>query len=395
MEKQNFKSSISLQIESMSELFLVQSERCFKEDVLLDIMSKEEYANIKKLIITGCGDSYTAGGVIAPILRDRIGVNECVVYDPMEFTRFLRKDDLVDNDSPEETLVLVISASGGTARIAEMLEKAKAAGVKNMLISNSTDSRASRVADMLYFLDTPPLANTPGFRSYGASLIAILSIGCMIGVANGTLEENSLSYWKQFIADYARHMTEEYIEEIDNQMFEVAQDWKLVNKVEFVGDASDFYSAQFLEETMIETNGLQSDHANSEDWCHVNFFMKNTDKIGTVFIANKFAPSYSRIIDSVKSAVGIGRKVLVVTNGSKEDFDEGADVCVMTTPDVAISELYSIVNYIPAAYLAEYMATLNDKMFFGRFDTKKQEWIEVEGAVNYGTTGSSEVKVII
>lgn len=397
MQKKDYKSSISLQIESLPELFRIQSEHCFSEKVLTDIMKNEEYAKIKKLIITGCGDSFTAGGVAASILNNRIGNVECEAYDPMEYTRFLKREDLVEDDTPENTLVLVISSSGGAARISEMLLKSNEAGVKSMLISNSKTSKGAQVAQMLYYLDTPPLSNTPGLRSYVASLIGIISIGCMIGVANGSLPQDGLDVWKKMILEYADMLSEETFEKVDNQMFELADQWKHLRKYEFIGDGSDFYTAQFLEEKFIESDGLQSDHANSEDWCHINYFLKNANEYGTVVIANKNTPSYSRVIETVKSAAGIGRRVLVITNGAKEDFDERAIVCVLPSPDINIDELYSLISYIPAAYIAEYIATLSGRDFFGSFDTKEQKFMEdrMKGIFDHMSTGKSEIKIVL
>ena len=75
MDKKNYSNTIGLQVESLFELAPVQAEKCFDESKLLSLLSKEEYAGLKRIIVTGCGDSYSAAGVMAPSVSKLAGVS--------------------------------------------------------------------------------------------------------------------------------------------------------------------------------------------------------------------------------------------------------------------------------------------------------------------------------
>ena len=64
MKKQDYYNSVTHQVEDLVNLATVQSAICFDLENLATVLPKEVAAKIKRVIITGCGDSYSASGAM-------------------------------------------------------------------------------------------------------------------------------------------------------------------------------------------------------------------------------------------------------------------------------------------------------------------------------------------
>jgi len=372
LNKKDYCNTIGLQIEDLRELVVVQTEKCFNRKKLSALMEENTYKNLKRVIITGCGDSYSAAGAMLPAFRLHSGLEQVVAPDPMEFCRFYSSQDVTKNYANDEALIIAVSASGGSDRIVEILDKGNKLNVGSMLISNNPESKGAKAAKYMYHVETPPGCNSPGLRSYFASMIAIVALGAYIGLVKGHITDarfdeikgSIVAYTKEFMACYDR---------IDDQMFMLAQTWKNYDKFEVVGDWDEGFSAQFVEEKFIECAGVHCTHADSEDWCHINYFMREPQNIGTIFIVNSKAADFDRVVYSIRSSVDVGRPTLVVTDADASKFPKEAVVC--TIPTVAETWLAPIVDFAPGSMLGAYVAAVADKLFFcGRYDFRAQTW---------------------
>ena len=163
-------------------------------------------------------------------------------------------------------------------------------------------------------------------------------------------------------------------EAIDDAMFELAGSWKDLEKFEIVGDESEFFSAQFVEEKFIECASVHASHADSEDWCHINFFLREPEKIGTIFHVNASAPDLDRIAESVRVSVAIGRPTLVVTDADCA-FAEGAAVCRLPKAPKNAPWALLMMDHAPGSLLAAYCAARAGKLFFSnRYDFRTRTW---------------------
>ena len=372
MDKQHYDNTIGLQIRDLDTLVEVQTERCFDRVKLAALMDEAVYKKLKRVIITGCGDSYSAAGAMLPAFKLHSGIKMAWASDPMEFCRYYGKKEVTGGFSGDEALVIAVSASGGSARIVEILTKANEMGVGAMLISNNPESKGAEAARYIFHVQTPPGCNSPGLRSYFASMIAITALGAYIGVRQGHITEQrfdeikagTIAYTKACLACYDR---------IDEQMFALGMTWKNYEKFEMVGDDAEGYSAQFVEEKFMECAGVHATHADSEDWCHINFFLRDPDTIGTVFLTQSQDPSFDRMKYSIRSCVAIGRPTLVVTDAEASEFPEGTVVCPI--PAAPEGWMAPLVDFIPGSLLGSYVAACADKLFFGgKYDFRTQQW---------------------
>ena len=135
MKSEQFDNPIRRQVFDLPGLTQVQLESCFGHG-LKELMTMAEIFDARKIILTGCGDSYAAAVAMAPVVErycDCFGVQAMRAID---FTRFLPKDQIGIGE-PNSPLVIAISAGGGTARICEVLEKANAVGAFSILMTNN------------------------------------------------------------------------------------------------------------------------------------------------------------------------------------------------------------------------------------------------------------------
>lgn len=372
MNKQYYENTIGLQIRDLNTLVEVQTEKCFDQAKLAKLMDEKGFKDLKCVVITGCGDSYSAAGAMLPAFKLHSGIQKVFAPDPMEFCRYYSKRDIFGDCSGEETLVIAVSASGGSARIVEILEKANTMGARSMLISNNPASAGAKAAQYMFDVQTPPGCNSPGLRSYFASMIAITALGAYIGVQQGNITVQRFDAIKADIAAYTKDCLAGY-DRMDEQMYLLAQTWKEYEKFEIVGDDAKGYSAQFVEEKFIECAGVHATHADSEDWCHINFFLRDPESIGTIFLTQEQDPSFDRMKYSVRSCVAIGRPTVVVTDAEASEFPEKAVIChIPSAPETWMAPL---VDFIPGSLLGSYVAACADKLFFGgKYDFRTQKW---------------------
>lgn len=358
MNKLDYENNIRRQVLSLTDLVEAQLQGCFGPN-LKELMTMAEIFDARKIILTGCGDSYAAAIAMAPVIEKYCDCFGVTVMRAVEFTRFLSKADIGIGE-PNSPLVICLSAGGGSARICEALEKANQVGAFSILLTNKAESRAAKIAKRVYVVGTPAFPNdTPGLRSYFGAMVGLIAFASRMGHVRGTLPPTGPSEFKQAITSYVKSY-EEVMEKIDDQMFALAQRWKDLEKFDFVGDSVEYGSAFFGAAKFLECNGCSVTVDDSEDWCHINYFLKNPETIGTVIMADKHAHSFGRVVETVGSAVKIGRPVLVVTNADASEFIEGAEVCTLPDTPEGYEWLMPLMDYVPASLLAGYIAKLQN-----------------------------------
>lgn len=332
------------------------------------LLQLDEIRSTRKVILTGAGDSYAAALAMLPAFGDLCQAIDASVMRLIEFTRFTPLERLGLN-RPEELLVVVISAGGSTSRIIEALEKAKAIGAGSLLISGKAVSPAAQAAKHVLHMKTPPLptADTPGLCSYLASEIGLAALAATLGQVSGAITAQETQACCEAMHTYLSSYAGEVLDRIDEQMLALAEDWKAFEHFEFLGDSGEFGSAFFGGAKVIECSGCAVSTDDTEDWCHVNYFLRDPESIGTVIMADRRAPSFSRILETVESALFIGRPLLIVSNAEASAFTQGAAVCTLPQAPEAYPWMLAMMDFIPASLLAGYLTVLRGEPFFRRF----------------------------
>lgn len=330
----------------------------------LKAVSEDVLKKCRRIIITGCGDSYAAAQAAIPAFKKfggRFGNN--FSYDrAIHVARYYEFDPRYS----DSTLVIGVSCSGGPARVAEVLRRANHYGCHTLAVTNNPESPAAREAELCLKVGTPAFPNAnPGLRNYYASLVGLFMLAARYGEVMGVSPRGTVEELERAITAYTAAY-EPYLEQYGEQMYELAGQWKDFKAYDFIGDGTAFCTAFFCAAKITETAGGMTNVDDSEDWCHVPFFQKDPHWIGTCVIADRFAKDRSRIGETIKQAAGIGRPVLLVANGNKEDFLVTADIALCRVPEApkGWEFLLPMMNYIPGAMLAGFISALLEEPYF-------------------------------
>lgn len=367
MNRQDYANPIGNQVRSLPELVDIQLDRCFDKEVLQDLITVAEIFDVRKIYVTGAGDSIAAAGAMADVMMEYAGVFGCEAVEPVEFCRFMKAGDIGIGE-PNSPLVIAISAGGGTARVAEALQKTNELGAMSMLLTNKQESRCSQVAKKVFYLNTPPMKNDmPGLRSYFASMIGLIAVAVRLGHVRNVTGPEKAEEVKEAISSYV-HRYEEVMEQIEEQMFALAQTWKDFERFDFIGSGRELASAMFSADKFYECNGVISNYDDAEDWCHIDYFLKNPETVGTVVFADKNAPDFGRTKETIAAAAGINRPVLVITNAKRSEFCENVTVCTVPEAPEGYEWLLPLMDFAPAAILSGYCSAVGGRRFFNMFD---------------------------
>lgn len=319
---------------------------------------------IRRVIITGCGDSYVAALASIPAFRKFAGRfgSDFSYARAIDVTRFMDFSKF----SGENTLVIGVSCSGGPARVQEALRRANHYGCVSLALTNNPDSPAAQEAAYTFCVHTPDFPNAnPGLRNYFGSLTGLYLLAVRLGELAGCSVQDADSNMGKAIVDNAMSWGDE-MERIDQQMFSLAQTWKDFRRFDYIGDDIQFASAFFMAAKVVETAGYMAAADDSENWCHAGFFQKNPGSIGTVVVADKKANDRSRIGETLLQAAGIKRPLLLISDGNLSDFGnaQGVTLCQVPQAPEEYNFLLAMMNYVPGAILAGYLSTLNGESFF-------------------------------
>lgn len=330
-----------------------------EENIPEDVMKK-----VRNVIVTGCGDSYMASIVSIPAFRRYAGKfgNQFSSMRAIDAARFLDMGKL-DTDA---TMIAAVSCSGGPARIKEILQRGNYYNCETVAVTNNPDSPAGKEAKYDLLTNTPEFPEPgPGLRNYFASMTGLFLLAAKMGELKGCCEKGSVSALSDAIVKNAEQW-KDAVDKIDDQMFEIANKWKTFRNFDCIGDDVEYSSAFFAGAKIVETSGYQINVDDSEDWCHVGFFQRNPRKIGTIIVTDKNAQDRSRVSETISQAVGIHRPILLITNGTKEEFNitDGVDVCTIPDAPEGFEFLLPMTAFLPGAILAGYLSALNNESYF-------------------------------
>lgn len=379
-EEKKMTNALMQQVDSLKELAHAQFNTAFSN--AQQVMSFTEISNIRRIYIAGLGDSYAAALGLVKLFKkysDTYGVD---VITPMHFTRFAKNNNF-DKGEPNSTLMITISNGGESSRIVEIVTKAKEMKLLTMAITNNPNSRSAKLSDkvLLMELEKVPYA-TVGLRSYLTMLYNLFSFILHFGRVRGTIS----SYQEEELKNAAMQLFDEYVEKFD-EFKDIAK--KIANEIEddeiidFIGDDTSYASAYFASAKFVECLGSLISIDDSENWCHINAYLKSDRAIPTFIFANKYSTSYSREVDTAMQAVLMNRRVIVVGDVNQEDFSEKATIIALPECE-KYSWIHNFYEYIPLSMIVAY---LQEKKNTKDFCTGKH--------LKNATTKSSKIEIVL
>ena len=147
------------------------------------VLTPVEWRAVNKVYLTGDGDSYHAS-CAAEMAFEAIAEVACA---PLSAQRFLDYGAAwMRPATSQQTLVIATSASGGTQRVVQAIERAKEYGALTLALTGMPTSAVTQVADRTIVVEVPHKERSPGIRTYQASLLGMLLVAIQLGAMHNT-----------------------------------------------------------------------------------------------------------------------------------------------------------------------------------------------------------------
>ncbi len=357
MNKKDFDNSLLRQAKIAEDMILHVHGKVMEQ--LSEALPMKEIFDAQKIFITGCGDSWLAGIAAKPAFECLTKV-ETNVMRAVEFSRILSSKNL--GYSPNTPMVIVISYSGEATRAVECAQRAAATGANTIAVTSNPESRLAKACRHTINVSLPEGGEYfPGGTTYNASLVALMLIAQRIGRAKNTISHGVHGDITKELLSFV-HECQLKLDEYDDQAFELAKCWTDLRCIDFIGDYADFATAYFGSAKVIETYGGYTTYDDSEDWCHINYFLAQPETIGRVVITNKSTPSFGRMSETLAAVKSLGSPCMVVSDGVKDDFPDGFEV--FTTPTPKYFWMNPLVQHIPFDLVSGYIAAFKGETAF-------------------------------
>lgn len=345
--KLEWGNSLTRQAYSLPQLIKEQYEDLNAK--IQNLLSQEEIQSFDSIILTGCGDSYAAAMATKDVFEELTGISTEVVT-ALDFSRYYRKEKLETKNN--KTLVIGISISGNGVRICEDMEKANKYGAFTLGITKDETSDVGRNAKKLVKLDIPPFERGPGNRNYVVSVMSLLLLAIQMGERLSKYTRNQAEVYRKKLEEQG-DLLDELLPKMDEVLLKIAKEWRDFPGYDFIGAGKDYATAWFGHAKIIEATGRFSMHINSEEWFHMNNFISDSEHCGTVIVASVNDAGFSRTKEVVTYAHRIGRPMIVITNGDKEDFD--VETTYIKVPTSDFSPAMFLTQHVPVCILAGYI----------------------------------------
>ena len=319
----------------------------------------------RSCLLVGCGDSYCAG-VAAKPLFEQLGGIRTEALSAMEASRHWPKGRI--GNEPCNPLLYVISASGNVSRNIEVCQRAAACGVGALTVAVTAhpDSPMAKASQAVLPISPTPFdsgfdEHSPGLRSYYASLYALCSSAIRMGEVKTRYPMSQADDYRRAMVEYAESFGGEVMEQIDDAMFALAQQWQEFDSFEFLGSGAQMATTWFDAAKIYEATGDVATYEDMENWCHVNYFARDHRRVGTVLSISKDSPAMVRALE-VAEVLARLRPTLIVTDADAALFPKEATVCQLPSPRYGF--LAPLMDYVPVALLSGYLARLKGVSLF-------------------------------
>lgn len=345
--KSAMDNSLRRQSYSLPDLLLEQFMPL--KERISGLFTRAEANGIRQIVLTGCGDSYAAGLTLRYGLEELSGLPVELVT-AMDFSRYYSRKRLSG-----ETLVIGISISGSGVRMKEAMDKAASCNAMTLAMTKYPDSDMGKPADKVLTLSISPFEEGPGNRNYFTPVLGLLILGIVLGELRGVHDAKKTERFYGEILKQGQEL-KRLLPQMDGLLFELARKWKSMKGFDFVGSGMEYGSAWLGHAKMIEITGAFAMHINSEDWFHMNNFVKDIGGCPTIFVASVKAAGFSRTREAVSYAKKLGRPLAVITDGDQEDF--GEEAFYIKVPHSDFWPAMALTQYVPICILAGYMGAM-------------------------------------
>ncbi len=271
-------------------------------------LTPSEWQAIKKVYLTGDGDSYHASCAAEMAFEAMAGV----ASEPLSAQRFLDyRAAWMRPATPRQTLVIATSASGGTERVVQAIERAKEYGALTLALTGTPNSAVTQAADRAITVELPQRERSPGIRTYQASLMGMLLAAIQLGEWQGRYAQEEAERLRRELVNLADAVAAT-TDAIQTDCREVADMIAASPVAVMLGSGPSHGTALYSAAKLIEAAGVFTMGQDLEEWWHVERFAYPVDM--PVFIIAPPGRSYWRAESVAATARGLGRRVIAVTH---------------------------------------------------------------------------------
>lgn len=315
------------------------------------VFTTEEIYSFQKIILTGCGDSFAAC-LAAKSAFERYARVPVEVVTTIDLARHYERQNL--SVGPNSPLIIAVSNSGTVARLDEVVQRAHDTSAFTLGITKNPESPLGRHSSRILKLAPPKFEDSPGVGSYMISLVSLFLLAIRMGEVKLTCSMEEAGFLRSDI-ELAATSLETLLPGWEQTLFQVAERWRNFPGYDFVGSGSDYGSVFFGHAKIIEAVGRYAMHINTEEWLHLNFFLRHSETTGTVVFIDKNNAAMSRMKEVLGFMKVNRRPLLVIT--SEEKIDD-PDMTILRYPDVGHGLMASLYQLIPVSLLAAFLSIL-------------------------------------
>ncbi|HBH13802.1 MAG TPA: hypothetical protein DDX29_11945 [Clostridiales bacterium] len=352
------------QIESLPDLIRDQLKTL--DDRIRNTFNHNNILSTKKILVTGCGDSYFAGNAVQLALKKWTGLS-VDVESSLQAGRYELPYTL--KNFPNNPMVFGVSVSGGVSRTNEAINIANEIGAKTVAITTNLSSDLAKASDMVIDSSVPEFADAPGVRSYQVSMMVLYLIGLHFAEVNGRLTMQEADSLRDEIFSSA-DVISATIENNKEKAFELAKALKSETNFHFIGHGPNLATAVFSAAKVVESAGRYAVGQDTEEWAHFEYFNNVTRDVPTFIISPGYR-SHGLAANFVSQMNRIGRNVIAVT---PEDDQQIAPNTKLHLPVVGKvrEELTPFVYMIAGELFSAFLAETASQKFFRSDDEKYQ-----------------------
>jgi glucosamine--fructose-6-phosphate aminotransferase (isomerizing) len=364
----SFDLPLIQEIESLPGL-IDRFTKVFQKEVAHNL-TRNTAAGIKRVYITGCGDSFHAG-LSAALAFNQFSGTSCQAITAMQMARYTAA--YIAADDPIDCLVIGVSSSGQVSRTIEALRLARKAGVRTLALTREADSPLGKVAENVIALAIPPIESIdltdvtlviPGMRSFMASLLGLYLVALHLGRFSGYLDGDEYDSLQHEIRELSQQQNQT-IKDCKPGTEELAKSWADARHFEICGVGPNFGAAQFTAAKILEASGDTVVAQDLEEWAHLQYFGRHTNT-PTLFISAGDRDK-DRVREVIEAATVIGRCVAIVAPANSSLARKGK-YDVLLPVAVQVRECFSpALTCIPGTLLAAYRSEQIGETYFRSF----------------------------
>ena len=231
-------------------------------------LTPSEWKAVRKVYLTGDGDSYHAACAAEMAFQAIAGV-ACA---PLSAQRLLDYGgSRLRPAEPSQTLVIATSASGGTERVVQAIERAKENGVLTVALTGTPNSAVMQAADRSITVELPQRERSPGIRTYQASLLGLLLTAIQLGESQDRSAREAANGLRREL-DKLANAVDATTNAIQAGCRQVADLIAASPVVVMLGSGPSYGTALYSAAKLIEAAGVFAMGQDLEEWWHVERF---------------------------------------------------------------------------------------------------------------------------